>query len=308
MVEICVMGSLNMDVVTHIPYFPQEGETLEGSSIEEYAGGKGANQAVAAARLGRSVAMIGAVGADAYGERLVEGLAQNGIDHTEVERLRNVRTGQTAILLTERGDNTILYVPGANVEKSTSSVERAVRHFDGAQILLVQLETPEENVLRAMEVAKALGMYVILDPAPVARLTESLLHAADCIVPNEVETEQVVGFSVRDEETARRAMQVLKQYDIERAIFKRGSESLFVCEGEPITEVQPIRVAAVDTIGAGDCFAGAFATALVEELSFVEAARFANTVAALKVTKRGVQEGMPTREEVEQFQERREIL
>ncbi|HLQ73884.1 MAG TPA: ribokinase [Bacillota bacterium] len=308
MSDICVVGSINMDIVTSVDKYPERGQTIFGNEILQFVGGKGANQSVACAKQEKSVAIIGAVGKDSYGETLINELNEAGVLTREVKELTEVTSGQTTIILDGEAENTIIYVEGANGELTKEDVTKSIQSLKGSKILLAQMETPYETVLQAMKTAKAQGMKVILDPAPANHVTDDMLQYADFVLPNVHETEWLTGVRVVDEHTAREAVIAFRAKGVHQGVLKIGSSGSFVFDEDKLTFIKGIKVDAVDTVGAGDCFAGALASALIDGKTIEEAASYANVVAALKVTKHGAQAGIPTLEEVENFIKEHSLL
>ncbi|TDL75354.1 ribokinase [Rhodococcus qingshengii] len=290
--KITIIGSINMDLVTSTTQIPKVGETVLGHSFHTIPGGKGANQAVAAARLGTDVTMIGAVGNDSFGKTLVEHLTNEGINTESILKVEDNSTGIASIILWE-ADNSIIVVPGANNHITPEVIERHEDKIINSNILLVQLEIPLESVYRAVELAKKHGIRTILNPAPIQKLPKDLLEMVDFVTPNE--HEQALLFASID--GTDQELEKLK----EKCIVTKGSKGVMIYKNGEKIEIPSIQVEAVDTTGAGDSFNGALATALCEGLEIEEACRFANVVGAISVTKLGAQTGMPTKKEVEEF-------
>lgn len=288
--KIVVIGSINMDLVTSANVFPKIGETILGTSFLTIPGGKGANQAVAAARLGADVTMIGCVGQDLFGQELLSHLKQQGVNVDCVEPVTGYQTGTASITIAE-GDNHIIVVPGANYQVTPEMVAKYENAISDCQTMLLQLEIPMASVKKAIELGKKHGLKVILNPAPFMKLSEEVLESVDFITPNELEVIELL--SGLPEAQKNRMM--------EKCIITKGSKGLtYVKDGQEMN-IDCIMVDVVDTTGAGDSFNGAFALALTEGRTVEEACRFANVVGALSVTKLGAQSGMPTILEVEQF-------
>lgn len=290
--NITVIGSINMDLVTSTTQIPKVGETVLGHSFHTIPGGKGANQAVAAARLGADVTMIGAVGNDSFGKTLVEHLTNEGINTENIMKVKDTSTGIASIIVSE-ADNSIIVVPGANNHITPEVIEKHEDKIINSNILLLQLEIPLESVIRAVELAKKQGVRTILNPAPIQKLPKKLLEMVDFLTPNE--HEQTLLFDSIDgteEELAKFK---------EKCIVTKGSKGVMIYKNGEKIEIPSIQVEAVDTTGAGDSFNGALATALCDGLDIEEACRFANVVGAISVTKLGAQTGMPTKKEVEKF-------
>lgn len=298
--KVAVIGSLNMDIVVETPRHPQVGETLLGDRVRFIPGGKGANQAVAAARLGGKVAMIGAVGEDAFGLELLSALERDGVDVAGVRRLSGTATGIASIYISE-GDNSIVVVPGANEQVQPEDIDRNAEKLEQADIVLLQLEIPVETALYAARKAKELGKTVVLNPAPAQPLPEELFHCADFMTPNRTELSGYTGIAA-DGNTLRTAMQRLKELGTANVVTTLGAGgSAYLDENGEVCLVAGHPVPVVDTTGAGDCFNAALAVSIAQERSLREAVEYAALASALAVTKFGAQAGMPTQEEVRLF-------
>jgi ribokinase len=297
---IVVVGSLNLDLVVHAERIPLSGETVAGHGYDESLGGKGANQAVAAARLGNEVCMIGCVGCDAYGKRLRDGMQSHGVD-LSATAIVDGPSGLAVITHARNGANSIVVIPGANGALDTIVIERHTEMIQGAAVLLLQLETPMEAVVLAAGIASRAGVLVVLDPAPARDLPNELIATATWITPNETEAAQLLHTaepmnteSVADRLLALGARNVaLKLGD--RGVLIKGRD----CPAA--TMVPAFTVKAVDSTAAGDCFNAAFASRLVYGSAPAEAARYANAAAAISVTRLGAQASMPKADEVEVF-------
>lgn len=294
--HIVVVGSLNMDMVVRTPHLPNMGETVIGSDFRNYPGGKGANQAVAAARLGAQVKLVGRVGADSFGDILLDTLAQAGVDTTHVVQLENTASGVAFITVDDGGQNTIVVASGANGSLSPEDVSAAESAFSGASVLLVQLECPLAAVERAIQLAKRHGAQVVLNPAPAQLLDASLLKRVDYLIPNQTELALLAG-----QDSIQSAIRVLHEHGVGRLVVTMGSEGALVVDGEFQEQVPTYPVQVVDTTAAGDAFAGAFAVGLTEGLSILQAAVWGNAAGALAVTRSGAQPSLPTRGEFERF-------
>lgn len=301
MADICVVGSINIDVVTTVDAYPERGQTVFGKKIMEFLGGKGANQAIACAKQNKKVTLVGSIGQDAQGDKMLDGLQTNGVDVSNIKRVTEEGSGQTTIILDDEAENTIIYVEGANGRLTPDDVTERIQRLYDCKVLLAQLETPAETVIAAMKAAKEKGMKVILDPAPANHVTEEMLAYADIVLPNSHETEYITGVSITDEDSAKEAANYFVSKGVRQGVLKLGGTGSYVFEDENLTFIKGIKVNAVDTVGAGDCFAGALASALIDGQPFPEAASYANIVAALKVTKHGAQAGIPTIEEILEF-------
>jgi len=308
-VNVTVVGSLNMDLVVKAPRLPAVGETVTKGTFGTFPGGKGANQAVAAARLGARVGMVGAIGKDAFGSQLRDGLRRDGVDVSHVIEIDDAPSGVALITVGSQGQNTIVVAPGANWRMTTAHVDAAADLIARSQILLIQLEIPIETVTRAAEIASSAKVRVVLDPAPAPEspLPDRLIRLVDVINPNEVEAKVLTGTNVADERGARDAAERLLAMGCRSAVIKLGARGAFVADGDTRAAVPGIHVDAVDTTAAGDAFAGALAVALGEGRPIMEAVRFANVAGAISVTRMGAQPSMPRRAEVVEFAAARKI-
>lgn len=297
---VIVLGSMNMDLVSQVTRLPEEGQTIFGSHFRTVPGGKGANQAVAAARLGTPVRMIGACGVDAFGDQLLQGLAREGIDISGVARVPDRHTGVATILVDEKGGNVIVVVSGANAAVLPTSLPAG--WLDGAFALLMQLEIPMETVLEAARQARQAGVLTILDPAPAAPLPDQLMASLDIITPNESETRTITGIAPTDASSMERAALSLLERGARTVVLKLGARGAYVATQSGTRRHIPApRVKAVDTTAAGDAFNAGLVTALREGRQLEEAVSFAHRVAALSVTRFGAQPSMPSRAEVDAF-------
>ncbi|HIP95946.1 MAG TPA: ribokinase, partial [Anaerolineae bacterium] len=287
--RIAVVGSLNMDLVVRVPRMPIPGETLIGHDFHVIPGGKGANQAVAAARLGARVSMIGRVGDDDFGRAQRRNLAQEGIDVTHVSVDPEEATGIALITLDATGQNSIILAPGANMRLTVAHVEAAAQTIADAEILICQLESPLEVVTRAIELARAQGVRVILNPAPARPLDAALLRLVNYLIPNESETTLLTGIQVTDLPSAEAAAASLRERGVSTVILTLGEQGALLADAGGIVHVTGYSVKVVDTTAAGDAFVGGFALALAEGQPLPEAVRFANAAGALAVTRLGAQ-------------------
>lgn len=279
-----------MDLVTSALVFPKAGETLIGTSFLTIPGGKGANQAVAAARLGADVSLIGCVGDDLFGKELVDHLKEQQVSLPNVEPVTHTKTGIASITLAE-GDNSIIVVPGANYHVTPELVAKYEELIASCDTMLLQLEIPMESVEMAVKIGRKHGLTIILNPAPIAKLSKEILLNIDYITPNEHEVFELL------EDLTEEQINKLK----EKLIVTKGAKGITYYRNGNEHHIDSYPVEVVDTTGAGDSFNGALAVALTAGNSMEEACRFANAVGALAVTKLGAQSGMPTKEEVEVF-------
>jgi ribokinase len=299
MPDILVVGSLNTDLVVQAPRFPKPGETISGGDLQIIPGGKGANQAVAAARQGVSVAMLGRVGNDSFGPGLIENLKQNNVDASRVQTDTQSATGTAIIVVDSNGQNSIVLSPGGNGRVSAADVMNAP--FADHRLLLLQLEIPVEAVLAAARRAKESGVHVLLNPAPARPLPDELLSLCDFLVPNESELSLLTGQSVNDIPSAEAAAQTLLGRNLRTVIVTLGANGALIVTNDFTKHVAPFKVDVVDTTAAGDAFIGGFASALLQNEPLEEAVRYGCACGALAATKFGAQPSLPGREEVERF-------
>ncbi|WP_028592622.1 ribokinase [Paenibacillus massiliensis] len=289
MAKICVIGSSSMDLVVTSSRRPGAGETVLGDSFTTVPGGKGANQAVAAARLGAEVTMIGRVGDDSFGKDILANFKENHVNTQNVKPVTHSESGTAHIILAE-GDNSIVVVEAANREVTPAYVDEASEAIREADIVLIQQEIPEETVVHVSKLCAQFGTPLLLNPAPARMLPQEVIDQASYITPNEHEAEILFqGMSPAE---------ALRQYP-NKLFITEGSKGVRYFDGDEEILVPTYRVEAVDTTGAGDTFNAAFAVALAERRPLQESIRFANRAASLSVTKFGAQGGMPMRDEVE---------
>jgi ribokinase len=298
MPNILVAGSLNADLVVRTPRFPQPGETLSGEDLHVIPGGKGANQAVAAARHGAQVSMLGRVGQDNFGDFLLENLKSNEVDAQYVRR-SEASTGTAIIVVDSSGQNSIVLSPGANGQVTEQDMQDA--SFSDFKLLLLQLEIPTPAVVAAAQRARQNGLRVILNPAPARELPEELIALTDYLIPNESELGLLSGMEVQDIPSAERAARSLLERGVGTTIVTLGSQGALIVTGEQVTHVESFKVDVVDTTAAGDSFIGGFAYKLLESQDLQEAVRYGCACGALAVTQFGAQPSLPTNEEVERF-------
>jgi ribokinase len=300
--RICVVGSLNMDLVFQTERFPRPGETVTGAAFATYPGGKGANQAVAAARLGAHVAMIGRVGDDAFGRALLAGLQSDGVDAGGVIVDPGAPTGIAGITVSPGGENTIVVAPGANHALRPRDVDAERARITEAELLMLQMEIPLDTMLWAARAARDAGIPVMLDPAPARPLPPELFSIVDILLPNEGEAAALAGAPIAGAVDGQRAAAELAARGPAWVVVKLGALGAAYAERRGRSGFFPaVPVASVDTTAAGDAFAGALAVARAEGGDLRGSVRFAARAAALKVTRHGAQAGMPRRDEVEEF-------
>ncbi|HEV2135578.1 MAG TPA: ribokinase [Terracidiphilus sp.] len=292
---IVIVGSATMDLVTRTPRIPATGQTLIGSAFETTPGGKGANQAVAAARLGYPVHMVAMVGDDVYGPAILENLARSGVCTDGITVVPG-SSGLAPMFVADSGENSIVVVPGANGKMTPAAVDRHADLIRSAGMVLCQLEIPMDTVSHILAICASFGVPVMLDPAPAAPLPDAVWNQVAWFTPNETEAAFYLDDGQSPEETANH----LLSRGLRAVALKRGAEGAFIATADDKSAwVAPFAVEAIDTVAAGDCFNGAFAVALLEECNPFDAARFANAAAALCVTRKGAQASMPSRAEVE---------
>lgn len=302
--QIVVVGSLNQDIVLGLRRFPEVGETVTGASLRTFCGGKGANQAFAAARLGGRVAMVGQIGNDAAGDAQLQSLRAVDVNVEHVARIEQESTGTAVIAVEEGGENRIIVVPGANGSFSAAAFEASKPLLAEAGALLVQLEVPLATVARAIEIAHQGGACVVLDPAPAQDLSDALLSQVDYLAPNLSELAYLSGDLLThdsDEGQVVVAARKLCVRGVGTVIAKLGSRGVILVSAQDSQLVPGFPVNAIDSTGAGDCFLGAFAAALMRGESELDACRFATAAAAIAVTRAGAQASIPDLDEVQRL-------
>ncbi|MCP3943973.1 MAG: ribokinase [Desulfobacteraceae bacterium] len=301
--SIIVVGSSNTDMIIKVPHLPKPGETILGSEFIKAAGGKGANQAVAAARAGGKVTFIAKVGDDIFGESAVNGFVENKINIDHVTKDAKAPSGVAQIFVADDGENCIAVASGANAKLSVDDITRATDKIESADILLTQLETPIETISKAVEIAANNNKIVILNPAPAQPLPDELLANLTLITPNETEARMLTGIKVIDENSAAKACEILRKKGVNSVIITMGSKGAFVDHLDQQMMVPSFKVDTVDTTAAGDVFNGALAVAMAKGKPIYDAVKFANGAAALSVTKLGAQPSVPSLKEIINFLE-----
>jgi len=299
--DVVVVGGANTDYLVQGSALPKPGETIDGETFQTASGGKGANQAVAAARLGARVAFVGRLGNEERGDEIMHILGREGIDTRYVSRDRNAPTGVALVMVDKAGEKQIMTAPGANHRLSEKDVERAAKVIRKARVVLMQFEVPSKTVLNTARLAREAGAKVVLDPAPPRRTSRELLGWIDLIRPNASEAKALTGISVTNRASARRAAQKLFATGVRAAALQAGDEgNLLVWQVRDGGEcwIPKMRVKTVDATGAGDAFIAALAVALAEGQPFEVAGIFASAAAALATTKVGAQAGLPARRKV----------
>jgi ribokinase len=296
-----VVGSSNMDLVVKAARIPAPGETILGGEFLMVAGGKGANQAVAAVKLGAKVFFVARLGNDLFGRKSLDNFRLEGLDTTYVSLTSDAPSGVALIAVDQAGNNAIVVAPGANARLSPDDVRRAEAEIRSAGAVVAQLEVPMATVQCVAEIAHDAGVPFLLNPAPAQWLSPSLLKVVSVLTPNESEARILTGVEVVDANSARKAAEMLLSTGVKAVIVTLGSKGFLLAEGNTTELVPAMEVKAVDTTAAGDAFAGSLAVGLAQGQSLREAALFANRVAAFSVTRLGAQPSMPTRNELEEF-------
>ncbi len=297
--RITVLGSINMDLVVRCTELPLAGQTLLAQSSSEFCGGKGANQAVAAALSGGEVSMLGAVGDDAFATRLINNLRMHGVNCDSTTQHDGVASGLAIIAVDLSGQNSIMVVPGANSKLSKSSVQAAETLLKGSDCLMIQLETPIESVLEGIRLARRYGVRVILDPAPApSEIVPSLLQV-DLICPNETEASDLTQMPVTNAKEAKAAAKQLQDLGAKNVVITMGSEGAILRQGDTTTLIPAIPVDAIDTTAAGDAFAGALAVRWSQTNNLLNAVRYANAAGAIAASRAGAQTSIATQKEIE---------
>ena len=298
---IIVIGSSNMDLVAKAPRIPVTGETLTGTDFFMVPGGKGANQAVAAAKLGAEVVFITKLGKDVFASELLENFKSVNINTQHIEQLNGVPSGIAVIAIDDKGQNMIIVVPGANGKLAPVDVDKAQSDIANAAVVVAQLEVPIETVEQAAKIANQNNIPFILDPAPAKPLSDELLSRVDILTPNETEAEALTGIKVTDEKSADMAADALLAKGVKTVIVTLGEKGLLLATQDSKEMIPNHKVNAVDSTAAGDAFTGSLAYGLARGNSIKDAAVYANAVAAVSVTRYGAQPSMPTLKEVQEF-------
>ncbi len=302
--NIIVIGSINMDLVANLSEMPKKGETVIGKDFNQNPGGKGANQAVAIARLGGKVSMVGKVGDDELGHKLVTQMNEDKVDTELISKSSNTSTGVALINVDEKGENSIVVIPGANYELTEEDIEEANNLIEDADVTIMQLEVPIDTVKYALKLAKDKGTYTILNPAPAQRLDEEIIKNVDLLTPNETELEILTGINIKDEEDVKEAAKKLVNLGVKELIVTLGSKGCIYVSDTIFKKYPAYKVNPVDTTAAGDSFNGAIAVGVSQNKPMDEVIDFASKVGALTVTRKGAQISLPYLEEVERFKYR----
>ena len=299
--KITVIGSSNTDLVVKAPKLPAPGETVLGNEFVIAPGGKGANQAVAIARLGGEVTFIAKLGMDDFGEQAIENFKKDGLNTDFVFRDKKSPSGVALIFVDDKGENMIVAAPGANAKLTIDDIDKARASIEKSEIVVLQLESPLDSVEHAIDIAREKGIPVVLNPAPGEKLSPDFIAKVDYLTPNETEAEILTGVKVIDDETAKKAGKILLDYGAKNVIITLGKRGAMIITKDESLLTSAYEVKAVDATAAGDAFTGGLAYAIAIGNKLKEAVKFANAVAALAVTKMGAQPSMPTREELEKF-------
>lgn len=303
MQNICILGSINMDLVLRVDRMAKSGETILSKGFQKIPGGKGANQAVAAKRLGANVCMLASVGNDENGFSLVKALKKDDIDVSNISYSDINPTGMAIITVDDLGNNSIIVVPGANMEIDAKYIEELEKVIKNSKILVAQFETPIEATIQAFRIAKENGVLTVLNPAPAKDIPEELLKITDIIAPNETEAFELTNIEVKDEESIRKASNKFLEKGVKFVIITLGEKGAAILDNDKLSIVPAYKVKAIDTTAAGDSFIGALTSKLVNSdvidfNSIENSIKFANKVSSIVVQKSGAQPSLPYLEEV----------
>jgi ribokinase len=299
---ICIFGSLNMDLVVQALRLPKPGETLSGSKFETIPGGKGANQAVAAARMGSQAHLLGRVGSDGFGQQLLSSLQAQGVECAGVAIDDSTHTGIATIIVANNGENQIVLAAGANGQVGQADIDRLKQKLPGISALLLQLEIPVDMAIAAAKAAQEAEVIVILDPAPApAQFPLDFYKLVDILTPNQTEAEQLLGKSIRSTDDAIQAAQEFRQKGVQRVVLTLGEQGIVVADEQGATHWPTYPTTVVDTTAAGDAFNGAMAAALDQQQPWTTALRWGIAAGALTVSRSGAQPSLPTQTELLQF-------
>jgi ribokinase len=299
MSKIVVLGSTNIDIIAQVKKLPFPGETVGNARMRQANGGKGANQAVAAARLGGDVTFLTCLGNDANGRKLSEEFSTDGVNMNFAKFTSDAPTGTALIFVAENGENCIAVIPGANSELTPEDVEMRADEIRKADYLLLQQEIPEQTVIRAINIAFDAGVKVVLNPAPMRRIPEEIFSKLYLITPNETETSEIINKKVSSEKDAIKAAESLRRKGVSNVIITMGSSGSLVCDKDGSRLIPSRKVQVIDTTAAGDVYNGALLAALSENKSIDDAAKFATVCSSIAVTHLGAQPSIPYREEVD---------
>lgn len=301
MKKLCVIGSINIDLVAEVSKFPKPGETLIGTGFNTYTGGKGANQAVALGKLGADVAMVGKLGDDLYGKQYIDAFKQVGVDVSCIDIEEGISSGIAVIEVDKNGENNIVVVPGANGRVDRAFIHKKLDQILSYDIFLLQLEIPIDTVEYLCKELKKNGKTVILDPAPAMAIPEEVYKNIDYITPNETELQILSGEKCSSEEELICGARKLQSKGVANVIIKAGKNGAYIITEQNVQHIKGFKVEAIDTTAAGDSFNAGFAYALSCESKIEDCVRFGNAVGALSTTAKGAQGAMPTLEAVNEL-------
>ena len=299
--KILVVGSINMDLVVQTPRHPAVGETILGTSFHTYPGGKGANQAIAAARLGADVQIFGCVGDDEFGQTLLQNLTENRVDTRLMIQTGQVSSGTALITVDSKGSNSIIVVPGANHEITTSGIDQLDEALAEVGLILMQFEIPLQVVWSMVEIARSRHIPVILNPAPAHQIPKQVLNGLDYLVPNEVELNLLTGISTDSLVNIQKAANVLLERGVKNVVITRGSQGCYFKNSREEIILPAHEVTSVDSTAAGDAFIGGFASALIKGQDIAKCLSIGMAAGAIAVTKPGAQTSLPTQAEIDKF-------
>lgn len=305
--KILVLGNSNVDFVFRIPRFHHPGETILAESLVTFFGGKGANQAITAKRLGGNVHFITKVGNDLYGKSYRHHLIKNGLDQKLILKDKKLPTGMAVIELTPKGENRIIAFLGANASLSVNDLKRLERYWKGVDVFVTQLEIPFSTVEKGLKMAKEKGALTLLNPSPPVPLPSHVLSSVDFIVPNEVEAQLLTGIKWKGDREIRKMAEKFLEQGVKNVVITLGSKGLFFKNRSEEVWMNAFRVNVIDTTAAGDAFLGALASGLSENKPIREVLRFANGAGALATTKLGAQPSLPSRRDLNMFLKRIEV-
>jgi ribokinase len=301
MKKICVIGSINMDLVASMKNFPAPGEAVICNSFNEYTGGKGANQAIGLGRLGSDVAFVGKVGNDDYGECLLGNLIKNNVNVECTFKSNDIHSGISMIFINSDGQNCIAHHPGANGSLSFEDVEKAANMIYSTDIILLQLEIPLDLNFFIIKENNKKGKTIILDPAPFSTIPDEIFPLVSVITPNRIEIERMTGIKVNNKDDSLKACKILLKKGVKNVINKIDEYGVFLMNKDFNTFIKPLDVKAIDTVGAGDAFNAGLAYSLSRGKDLISSAKVANLIGAISVTKKGAQDSLPSREETYRF-------
>lgn len=298
---ITVVGSFVMDMIGRVDEFPREGQTIIGKTLNTYPGGKGANQAVAAARLGGKVKMIGMVGNDGFGQTFKNLFMDEKIDISNVLTTDKDPTAVGLIQINNAGENKIVVIPGANYKYSISDLEKVKEEIRTSSLVMTQLELRHEVTFKLIDMCHELGVPLILNPAPAIKISKEYLEKVTYLTPNESELEILSGIKIRNMDDVKEAINILLSIGVKNVIATLGSKGAIIGNSEGFKYVEGYKVDVVDTVGAGDSFNGALAYCIVKGYSIEDSVKYSNAVGALAVTKNGAIPSLPRKDEVDSF-------